>query len=710
MRSRGAFQPFAVRARSTIVAILLTFALVSTVSATLSIWTTARSKNRATLVEVAARQRTLAERYVADVALVRAGKSADPARTAALLAGSAQALLDGGTVPAVDGDDDETTLSAVTDPVVRSQLMQEQRLVTDLARTGRALLAHRPLSAVPLTAHERIQVADPVQRLRVLAALTSNVALNADRTIAQRTDRNITDLITLQVGLGVGGLLVSLLLAWALIATTRRQTAHFRSLVTSSTDLVLVFGRGGCRYVSQSVTSMLGRRDSELLGHGFMQFVHEDDRPVVEHAESSGEPREIVFRLRNTSDEWRHLEGHLTDLRTDRHLRGIVLNARDITERVELEQELTRQAQRDSFGSQLVEALEMADEEGAAYDVVERAMVEVSRDSPMELLLSDSSRANLERAATSPTSGAPACPVQSPFSCVAVRRGNPVVFESSEALNACPKLRGRPDGPCSAVCVPISFMGRALGVLHATGPDGSPLGPEQVAQLTTLATQAGARIGTVRAFEKTQLQASTDSLTGLINRRTLERELRGLIKQERSFALAVGDLDRFKQLNDKHGHEAGDRALRIFAQVARDALRDVDAVARWGGEEFMFVLPEIDRHQATNILERVRGNLAQAHDGGHPTFTASFGVTDSTRAETLEGLIQLVDIGLYASKEAGRDRITISETTPDAPGLKVVAADPARADGAPGRKPRAKPAIHDAASDEDPYAGGLEIR
>ena len=138
---------------------------------------------------------------------------------------------------------------------------------------------------------------------------------------------------------------------------------HFRSLVTSSTDLVLVFGRGVGVYVSQSVTSMLGRRDSELLGSGFMQFVHENDRTAVEEAQSRGEPREMVFRLKNANDEWRHLEAHLTDLRTDRHLRGIVLNARDITERVELEQELTRQAQRDSFGSQLVEALEMADEE-----------------------------------------------------------------------------------------------------------------------------------------------------------------------------------------------------------------------------------------------------------------------------------------------------------------------------------------------------------
>ena len=110
----------------------------------------------------------------------------------------------------------------------------------------------------------------------------------------------------------------------------------------------------------------------------------------------------------------------------------------------------------------------------------------------MELLLSDSSRST-SSAPRPPAAGAPSCPVESPFECVAVRRGNPVIFESSEALNACPKLRGRAQGACSAACVPVGFMGRALGVLHATGPENSPPTAVQIAQLTTLATQAGAR-------------------------------------------------------------------------------------------------------------------------------------------------------------------------------------------------------------------------
>jgi diguanylate cyclase (GGDEF)-like protein/PAS domain S-box-containing protein len=707
MRPRHAFRPFAMRSRRTVVAIVVAMALVSAASTALAIRTASHSEHRAGTIEIAGRQRTLAERYVQEVLLVRAGEQADPAHTAQLLVASASALLDGGIAPAVNGDDDDTSLARATDPVVRGELGAAQKLAHDLAATGSAYLAGQNVAAVKLTANEHIPAAiDPVQRLRVAAALTSNVSLNAARTIVARDNGNISNLIAILISLGIAGLLASLILAWALIAATRRQTEHFRSLVRHSTDLVLVLS-DGCRYVSTSVTSTLGRKESELLGDGFERFVHEEDVARLSAVQSDGQASQLILRVRNSLGDWRHLEANVTDLRQDRHVRGIVLNARDISERVRLERELTQQAQRDIFGTQLVEALEMADEESATFDVVERAMVEISPDAPMELLLSDSSRAHLERAATSPTGGAPACPVQSPFSCVAVRRGNPVVFDTSESLNACPKLRDRPGGACSAVCVPVSFMGRALGVLHATGPAGEPPNSRQVAQLTTLATQAGARIGTVRAFQRTQLQASTDGLTGLVNRRTLESQLRGLIKHGRPFALAIADLDRFKQLNDTHGHEAGDRALRIFSKTAQDVLREDDVIARWGGEEFVIVIPDLDRHQGASALERIRERLAQAHGGDHPAFTASFGVTDSTRAGALEQLLQLADTALYTAKEDGRDRIAISDATADQSSRPVVLDETEH--GSPQRA-RATTSLHASHDEEDPQPSGFEIR
>src|SRR5207244_11787169 len=130
----------------------------------------------------------------------------------------------------------------------------------------------------------------------------------------------------------------------------RRQTAHFRSLVTSSTDLVLVFGATGCCYASNSVTAMLGSKDSELLGDGFLRFVHREDRAPLEALCSPGDPpTEMLFRMSNKFQEWRHLEAHVTDLRSDRRLRGVVVNARDVTERVKLEEEMTRQAFHDAL-------------------------------------------------------------------------------------------------------------------------------------------------------------------------------------------------------------------------------------------------------------------------------------------------------------------------------------------------------------------------
>jgi diguanylate cyclase (GGDEF)-like protein/PAS domain S-box-containing protein len=348
LRTSPTFRPFTARGRRTIVAILLIFTLFSAVSVTLSIRATSRSKHQASVVQIAARQRTLAEHYINEVLLARDGAPAAPGQTARLLSRSVNVLLDGGTAPAVEGDDDETPVSAVAIPEARAQLEQERRLVGDLTATGRALLAHRPVPR-RLTAHEHVDVSDPVKRLRLLAALTSNVSLNTARTMATSTDRNISNLITLQVLLGIAGLLAFLALAWALIVAGRRQTAHFRSLVTSSTDLVLVFGVGGCRYVSDSVTKMLGRPSGELLGHGFWSLVHPEDQVSVEVACSHAEPHELLFRISNKFGEPRHLEAHVTDLRADRHIRGVVLNARDVTERIRLEEELTRQAFHDSL-------------------------------------------------------------------------------------------------------------------------------------------------------------------------------------------------------------------------------------------------------------------------------------------------------------------------------------------------------------------------
>jgi len=149
-------RPFGASTKRTIIAIFAVFAAIALVTSGLSVWATKRSQNRATVVEIASRQRTLAERYVNEVLLKRAGQQADPATIGTDLQESAHALLDGGTAPTVNGDDDEQTLAAAAGATLRAQFVQQERLVDDLIASGEAVLGARPVATLPQTAGEHV--------------------------------------------------------------------------------------------------------------------------------------------------------------------------------------------------------------------------------------------------------------------------------------------------------------------------------------------------------------------------------------------------------------------------------------------------------------------------------------------------------------------------------------------------------------------------
>jgi diguanylate cyclase (GGDEF)-like protein len=317
------------------------------------------------------------------------------------------------------------------------------------------------------------------------------------------------------------------------------------------------------------------------------------------------------------------------------------------------------QAKQQEFESRLGNALEMAADEPEVIDVVERAFVATVGDAPAELLLADNSHAHLSRMAVSASaSGTPMCTVESPDQCPAARRAQVQRFPDSDALDACPKLRNRPSGQCSAVCVPVSIMGRTVGVIHVTGETDVLPNDSSVKYLSTLANQAGARVGLLRMMADTQMQASTDSLTGLLNRRAFENEVRKIRTEHQTFSVAMADLDHFKHLNDTFGHDTGDRALRLFAQTLRASVRQHDLVARYGGEEFALVLPSCNSLTAAEILDRTRTALATATtEAGLPTVTVSFGVVEAAVDEDLTVSLGRADAALLEAKRAGRDRV-----------------------------------------------------
>jgi len=324
------------------------------------------------------------------------------------------------------------------------------------------------------------------------------------------------------------------------------------------------------------------------------------------------------------------------------------------------QQELIAEAERQQFRARVHRAMEMAEDEDAAVEVVARALAVALPGSRADLLLADSSRAHY-RLATSTglddgrTLG---CDVATPTACPAARRAQTSVFPSSEDLDACPHLRGRASGACSAVCVPVTVMGKPMGTLHAPGRVGEPLDRDHVAALETIASVAGSRITVMRAMARTQLQAATDPLTGLLNRRMFENQARELLLDQTTGVVAMGDLDHFKAVNDTHGHDSGDRALRLFSQTLRSCLRPEDLACRFGGEEFVLVLPRCSITEATAVLERVREQLAlNLSQGDVPPFTVSFGICEMGADESLEGLIRAADAALLQAKADGRNRV-----------------------------------------------------
>jgi diguanylate cyclase (GGDEF)-like protein len=170
-----------------------------------------------------------------------------------------------------------------------------------------------------------------------------------------------------------------------------------------------------------------------------------------------------------------------------------------------------------------------------------------------------------------------------------------------------------------------------------------------------------------QALEQIRLLAERDDLTGLINRRAMLPIMRCEMDARRpgdgGLCIALIDIDRFKNVNDKFGHQIGDETLRSFANIAKTTLRAGDVFARWGGEEFLLMLPDCSVAQGRDCLERIRAALAAADFSfvcpGYQ-LTISAGVTSLREDDRLEAALERADQAMYQAKRTGRDRVLIS--------------------------------------------------
>ncbi len=210
----------------------------------------------------------------------------------------------------------------------------------------------------------------------------------------------------------------------------------------------------------------------------------------------------------------------------------------------------------------------------------------------------------------------------------------------------------------SIACIPMVVYSDVIGVINVTNKKkGKEFTDEDVEMLKAVADQAAVAVNKAQLWD----MAVTDSLTGLYVRRyfmvKLQEEIHRAERYNKPLSVVMVDLDRFKKINDTYGHDAGDRALKTISQFFQKNIRDIDAIGRYGGEEFVMLIPDADKKAAFCLAERLRKELAKVKLEDLPPITISLGIaTYPSDGTDIEELIKKADAAMYEAKRKGRNR------------------------------------------------------
>ncbi len=254
-----------------------------------------------------------------------------------------------------------------------------------------------------------------------------------------------------------------------------------------------------------------------------------------------------------------------------------------------------------------------------------------------------------------------------PSECWALRTGHPHLVVAGDSTAPCAHAAGLKN---TYLCIPILAQGETLGILHLQATDAAPqLDASELSFKTTFAAQVGLSIANIRLREALRTQSVRDALTGLYNRRyleeVLEREVRRAARTAQSLGVLMIDLDFFKKFNDTYGHDAGDAVLRETGAFLSKGVRAEDFVCRFGGEEFVVILPTASPEAACARAERLRlkmKDLTVMHQGrSMGMLTVSIGVAAfPDHGLSPRELMAAADAALYEAKRAGRDQVRLA--------------------------------------------------
>jgi diguanylate cyclase (GGDEF)-like protein/PAS domain S-box-containing protein len=443
-------------------------------------------------------------------------------------------------------------------------------------------------------------------------------------------------------------------------------SAAFRALVEDSPDPMALIDAGlRITFVNHALERATGRRASSLVGcpiadAGMPPEVSSRWEQAARLVQATGERAALDFRF-TTPEGPRWFSARLMPEPGAERDRGhVIVSCTDVTERVNREAEqaaLRRVATVVAREADLAEIARVVAQEAALLlDATGSAVYRFEAEDTATCL-----------AAHPPAvADAEVSPVMSltPRSATGLtaRTGRPARVDDYRAATPDHSVREVVEaGLRSGIATPLWTRGRLWGTLTAGSSQPYAFGPPEERRLAAFAELAAIAVANAETRAELDRLADTDPLTGLANRRAFTARLEGEVERARRhghrLSLAILDLDEFKNINDTQGHQTGDAVLAEVGRQLTLTCRRGELVARLGGEEFAWILPEVDATQARVAVERARAAIAGIAVEGVIGVTCSAGICDLALAGDTDQLQRQADRALYRAKHAGRDRV-----------------------------------------------------
>ena len=496
---------------------------------------------------------------------------------------------------------------------------------------------------------------------------------------------------------------------------SRERELYFQTMAEAVPEIIWTANPDGMDdYFNQKCFDYTGMTFEQLRGTGWTVIVHPDDLGVCvetwESAQRAGEPYDVEYRLRGKDGSYRWF---LCRANPIRDAAGEVvkwfgtctdIESQKKNQQVLEDQILERTMQLADTNARLQEEILEKDSARREFDRHnERMMEELKKRSERATLLAKmgellQSCVNLDEVFATAMGFAPkifpaargamallnasrsltevigswnGCRLPAmefePAECWALRTGHPHLVMAGDLTAPCPHAAGVKN---TYLCIPILAQGETLGILHLQATDEAPqLNASELSFKTTFAAQVGLSIANIRLRDALRTQSVRDALTGLYNRRyleeVLEREVRRAARAAQSLGVLMIDLDHFKTFNDAYGHDAGDVVLRETGAALARGIRAEDFVCRFGGEEFVVILPTANLESACARAERLRlkmKELTMLHQGrSMGMLTVSIGVAVfPEHGMSPKELMTAADAALYEAKHRGRDQVSVA--------------------------------------------------